>query len=250
MTMLATDAVVLHAADYLESSRILRLLTREAGVLSVLARGARSSRKRFSAAVGLFAEGQAQLQIKPGRDLHTLVSFDVARAHAGLALDLRRFGAASAMAEVVLRLMHDEASPAAYAAVVNGLERLAVADAALVGSTALCALWQVVALVGFRPALDHCAECLAAVDPLESARFHPLAGGTLCERCARQNPGGRLLPADARETVRRWMDGEAPATEERATRAHQRLLREFLEQHIPDPRPLRAYESWEAAYLM
>jgi len=52
----------------------------------------------------------------------------------------------------------------------------------------------VVALVGFRPALDHCAECLAAVDPLESARFHPLAGGTLCERCARGNGMSVWLP--------------------------------------------------------
>ena len=43
MSLLVTDAIVLHSADYLESSRIFRLATREAGVQSVLARGARSS---------------------------------------------------------------------------------------------------------------------------------------------------------------------------------------------------------------
>ena len=32
MALLATDAIVLHSFDYLESSRILRLVTREAGV--------------------------------------------------------------------------------------------------------------------------------------------------------------------------------------------------------------------------
>ncbi|MFN7531060.1 MAG: DNA repair protein RecO, partial [Gemmatimonas sp.] len=62
MSLLQTDAIVLHVADYLESSRILRLVTREAGVQSVVARGARSSRKRFGSAVDLFAEGQAQIQ--------------------------------------------------------------------------------------------------------------------------------------------------------------------------------------------
>jgi len=46
MTLLVTDAIVLHSFDYLESSRILRLLTREAGVRSVLARGARRSQRR------------------------------------------------------------------------------------------------------------------------------------------------------------------------------------------------------------
>ena len=39
MPLLATDAVVLHVADYLESSRILRLATRECGVQTVVATG-------------------------------------------------------------------------------------------------------------------------------------------------------------------------------------------------------------------
>ena len=30
-----------------------------------------------------------------------------------------------------------------------------------------------------------------------------------------------------------------------ARRAHQRLLREFLSEHLTDGRPLRAYEVWE-----
>ena len=60
MPLLATDAIVLHAFDYLESSRILRLVTREAGVRSALARGARRSRRRFGSALDLFAQGSAR----------------------------------------------------------------------------------------------------------------------------------------------------------------------------------------------
>ena len=71
MTQIVTDAIVLHAFDYLESSRILRVVTREAGVRSVLARGARKSSKRFGAALDLYAQGIADLQTKPGRDLDT-----------------------------------------------------------------------------------------------------------------------------------------------------------------------------------
>ena len=41
MTLVVSDALVLHVQDYLESSRIVRLATREHGVQSVLARGAR-----------------------------------------------------------------------------------------------------------------------------------------------------------------------------------------------------------------
>ena len=55
MPLLATEAIVLHAFDYLESSRIIRLLTREAGIQSTVARGARKSRGRYGSALDLFA---------------------------------------------------------------------------------------------------------------------------------------------------------------------------------------------------
>ena len=75
MSLTVTQAIVLHAFDYLESSRIIRLLTREGGVQSVLARGARKSRGRYGSALDLFAEGTAQIYVKPNRELHNLSSF-------------------------------------------------------------------------------------------------------------------------------------------------------------------------------
>src|SRR5262245_11311442 len=100
---LVTDAIVLHAFDYLESSRILKLATREAGVRSVLARGARRSKGRFGSALDLFAQGSAELHVKHGRELDTLSGFDVTRARPLLAGHLERFSGASAIAELVLR---------------------------------------------------------------------------------------------------------------------------------------------------
>ena len=57
MPLVETDAIVLHAFDYSETSRILRLATRDAGVQSVLARGARRYRSKVGTAVDLFAQG-------------------------------------------------------------------------------------------------------------------------------------------------------------------------------------------------
>ena len=80
MSLLVTDAIVLHAFDYLESSRILRLVTRDGGLRSVLARGARRPKSRYGTALDLFAEGSAQLYIKPNRELHNLSAFEIVRA--------------------------------------------------------------------------------------------------------------------------------------------------------------------------
>ena len=247
MPLLVTDAIVLHAAPYLESSRILRLATRDAGVQSVVARGARSSKKRFGSAVDLFAEGQAQIQLKPGRDLHSLHGFDVTVSRPALALDLGRFTAASAMAECALRLVHEEAAPAVYGALVRGLDQLAAAAPDRTAAVTLGALWQLVGEVGFRPALEHCAECHAEIRADAEVRFHHRVGGALCERCSRLLPGGRRLPPSAMEALRAWL-GAADlevGLDDGETRAHQRLLREFLAQHLPDPRPLKAWLVWE-----
>src|SRR5688572_22104656 len=113
MSVVETPAVILHAFDYMETSRILRMFTRQAGVQSVLARGARASKRRFGggAALDLFAEGEAQYHEKPGRELHTLSGFDLTRARAALALDIGRFTAASVLAELILRFARDDAQP-------------------------------------------------------------------------------------------------------------------------------------------
>ena len=102
MPLLATDAVVLHAFDYLESSRILRLVTREGGVRSALAKGARRTSRRIGSAVDLFAQGSAQLYTKPGRDLDTLSAFDVT---ASMRASVGRIGAAPARS-AALESMH------------------------------------------------------------------------------------------------------------------------------------------------
>jgi DNA repair protein RecO (recombination protein O) len=248
MPLLQTDALVLHVADYLESSRLLRLLTREAGVQSVVARGARSSKKRFGSAVDLFAEGQAQIQTKQGRDLHSLNSFDVTRARTGLATDLARFTAASALSEVVLRLVHEESAPTVYDLVVRGLDQLVVVPPERIVADTVGLLWRILAEVGFRPTVDRCAECQADVPVALPARFVAAAGGTLCASCVRLAPGGRLLPSEARDTLRSWIEGDPDQTapiDDSAARAHQRLLREFLTVHLPDARELKVWKVWQ-----
>jgi DNA repair protein RecO (recombination protein O) len=246
MALLATDAIVLHAFDYLESSRILRVVTRDAGVRSVLAKGARRSSRRFGSALDLFAQGTAQLYAKPGRDLDTLAGFDVTRSRAELAGDLGRFTGASAIAELTLRFGRDYADPMLFDAVADGLDALAssVADETL--AVTLASAWRIIAELGFAPAVDVCGECHAELPDDVTVMFSHPSGGALCARCGRLAPAGRVLPPPARDTLRRFLVGaSASSLDDPSGRAHQRLLREFLTEHLTDGRPLRAMELWE-----
>jgi DNA repair protein RecO (recombination protein O) len=246
MPVLRTDAVVLHVFDYLETSRIVRIATRELGVQSVLARGARRSRSRYGSALDLFASGAAEISTRPGRDLQTLTSFDVQRARAGLAEDLGRFTGASALAELALRFSGEDTHPALFDTLVASLDALDVCPEGATVEVSLGCAWRIVGQLGFAPSLDQCASCEMVVPASDAALFSHRAGGVLCSACARLEPVHRALPASAREILVAWLAGESAhglAPAER--RAHQRLLREFLREHLAEGKPLRAFEVWE-----
>ncbi|MFN2636261.1 MAG: DNA repair protein RecO [Gemmatimonadaceae bacterium] len=246
MPLLATDAIVLHAFDYLESSRIIRLLTRASGIQSTLARGARKSRGRYGSALDLFAEGTAQLYIKPNRELHNLASFEISRTRSELAEDVGRFTAASTIAELALRFAGEEASDALYETVAEALDRIAVSPPERTIDVGLAGAWRIVSVLGFTPELESCALCHAPIRESDETMFSHISGGAVCPACARLAPGGRKIPADARAIIGVWLNGEEsiPVTEGEA-RSHQRLLREFLGAHLSDDRPLRAFAVWE-----
>jgi DNA repair protein RecO (recombination protein O) len=245
MSLVSTEAIVLHAFDYLESSRVLRLATREAGVRSAIAKGARRSTRRFGGGLDLFSRGVAHLYTKPGRDLDTLAGFDDLRQGLELASDLGRFTGASAIAELTLRFSHEAAADTAlYDAVASALESIERAPVAETRGVVLAGAWRIVAELGFAPAVDDCAECHAPLAPEDVVMFSHPAGGALCGRCARL-ARGRILPADARHAVRTWIAGGRVAlTDAAEARAHQRLLREFLVEHLVEGRPLRAFDAW------
>jgi DNA repair protein RecO (recombination protein O) len=246
MPPLVTEAIVLHAFDYLETSRIIRLMTRDSGIQSVLARGARNSRKRFGSAVDLFAQGLAEIHMRPNRELQSLASLDVRKARPQFALDVGRFTAGSMIAELALRTSSDEPAPGLFDAVELALDVVAASPPEESVDAALAGAWYIVATLGFTPAIDVCASCHTALEPEARVTFSHSAGGALCARCATLITGSRAIPAGARDALRAWVNGDSvPHLTPAEARAHQRLLREFIQQHLGLDRELRAYRVWE-----
>jgi len=243
--VIQTDAIVLHAFDYRETSRIVRLATRDLGVVSAIARGAKRPKSRFGQGLDLFTGGIAHLIVHPTRDLHALTAFDSPRARPALAGSLRRFGAAAALGELCIRF-GAEAPAGLHDELAAGLDALAESDDATAVSRALAVAWRIVAELGFAPSVEQCALCHRDLAADEETHFAHRAGGAVCAACRRNVPGARALPALARGALRVWLEGEAGGAIDTVTaRAHQRLLREFLEEHLADGRALRAWAAWE-----
>lgn len=246
MTALATDAIVLHAFDYLETSRIVRLLTRDAGVVSVLARGARRSRARYGSGLDLYAEGVAQISIKAQRDLHNLNTLEITRSRAGIAHDIGRFTAAAVISELVMRFVGEESGTHLFDVASHLFDELAEAPATETIQVAVAGAWRLIAALGLTPSLEVCASCHSEIPDDSDALFSHRAGGALCVKCGALVGGVRRLPATARATIKMWLEAEHTVQlTDLEQRAHQRLLREFVQEHLGEDRPLRAFHVWE-----
>lgn len=237
MALVTTDAIILQAHAYSETSKILRLLTRTHGVRSVIAKGALRPRSRFGGLLEPFSSGVSTFYHKEGRDLHTLSGFDLTRSGQALALDLVRFGAASLIAELVLRAGSEEADPYLFEQVDRAFLRLENAEPDLVESTGLAEAWSLSGRLGFAPSFDLCLDCGRSLDDEEEGRFDYAAGGIRCLECSAGHRG-RSLPPHARLALVHLARGEAVPLER--TEAHWALLSRFLTYHVGEGGTLRS----------
>lgn len=244
MPAVSTPAIILQAFPYSETSKILRLLTRDHGLQSVVAKGAFRQKSRFGGILELFTEGTAAFYARENRDLHTLSGFDLIRSRQGLGFELTRFGGASLVAELVLRTGVEHADPDLFESVRTSLNRLEHAAADSLETTVLTEAWSLIARFGFAPALDDCLSCGRTLDSQEAVLFDYAAGGAHCTHCGTA-AAGRQIPPEARAALNAFLAGEAPALER--TAAHWKLLSRFLAHHVLDQSPLRSLEFLASA---
>lgn len=248
MALVSTPAVVLRTYRWSETSKIVRLATRDLGVQSAVAKGALRPRSAFGAGLELLSDGIAHLYHRETRDLQTLGGFELVDLRRGLARDVARFAGATALAELMLKMAPAAPLPAAFDAFVGGLDALVRVDAGQVDAAALRASWALLGALGFEPLLARCARDGTPVAPSdgESIRFSVAEGGVLCPRCAGAENAAASLPAAAyRDLVALNTAGAAlPQLDAPHAAAHRRLVLRFVRHQLGEQGGLPALEFW------
>jgi DNA repair protein RecO (recombination protein O) len=253
-TLVTTAAVVLRTHRYSESSKIVRLATRELGVQSAIAKGALRPKSPFGAGLELLSEGVAQLYYRDTRDLQTLAGFDVVALRRELAADLARFSGAAALAEIMVKMAPPAPLPAAYDTLVGCLDALAGAglEEGEADAVGVRALWRLLGVLGFEPALLACVRDGVALHAASASGwivFSTAEGGVLCGRCADARPpgsGSRLPAAAFRDLVALNNPGAPlPRLDVPHAAAHRRLVARFARHHMGDDSLLPALDFWE-----
>jgi len=246
MPLVTTHATILKTYEYSETSKILRLLTRDHGLCSVIAKGARRPRSRFGGLLEPYTDGVATYYAKEGRELHTLSGFELLGERQALGNDLVRYAGAGILTEIALRFAPSAPDPELHQQLRRGLDRM-VLETGAIEIAIFEETWKLIATLGFGPAVERCAACgtLPAAD--ETSHFNLVDGVILCRRCreASRDLHLRALDPTARAELSDLLVGGVRLAKLRSSRLQLDLLREFIAYHLADQRPLNSFRFLE-----
>ncbi len=220
-------AIIVRLQNYREADRILDVVTHEMGRLSLLARGARASKRRFAGVLDQFVT--VRLQALPASGLWTLHSADLLAARVGIRAGWEHFSRASLLAECA-RVVAPEAHacPDVFQALSDGLDLLHAGQLV----NAVSAYAPILADAGLLPDMSRCAQCHERLGSLDSIGLLNVDAGVICTRCSPNYPQRGTIARGA--AIARVLAGEACPDEAVAT-ACEGFAIMCLERHIGHP---------------
>jgi DNA repair protein RecO (recombination protein O) len=225
--------LVLRVVHYGEADVILTLLTRALGKVSVMARGARKSTRRFAGVLEPMHTLTVRIDERSGADLLGLGEAKISRTRMHLANDLGRLDAAGQ----ALRWVRDgsparTAEPQVFDEIVTLLDRLDDAELggspeSLLAATGLRLLRD----FGYGLTLAECVRCGKRCDPKRGAWVDAGAGGLVCQACGGGAPTHHLIDAACRGRLAAASEGRDAALEPEDTLVARKLVDEALHAH-------------------
>lgn len=189
MSTFSTPAILLRRSSYGDYDLIVTFLTLNKGKLTVIAKNAKKSRKRFAGVLELFSLLNLVCKLSKGRGLSILLEASLEHPFSGIRGDIMKTAYASYWAELVNIWLEDEKEqPKIYYLLQYCLDAL---DSGIIENKVLSIIFQIrfLSISGLSPNFSRCAKCSVQVDNIHSNRlFFELAmGGILCQGCSSGN---------------------------------------------------------------
>lgn len=183
-----TEGIVLRETEYKDADKLLTVLTREHGKITVKARGVKSGRSRSKAACQLLTYSEFTLLEKQGR--YVITEAVPKEMFSELRTDIELLYLASYFAQVTEAVAQEEdASPELLSLLLNALYALAKLKKPQKLVKAVFEL-RLACIAGFLPDLRGCAVC-GSPSP---DRFNITQGVLQCASCGNESTTGIRMP--------------------------------------------------------
>ena len=186
------EAIVLRTWPFHEADLLVSLLTRDQGKVKGIARHALRSRKRFGGALEPATHVRAHYTERPRQDLVRLDSFEIVWSPLTISPDYLQLAGLQLVVEALEEVLPDLAAD-------DNIFRLALATLHAMGSGAVWlpityfCMWMI-RLMGWLPALGHCAACGLDLRA-QTVWWSPAADGITCSEDRRS--GSKALSASS-----------------------------------------------------
>lgn len=184
MGLIETEAIVLRVYPLAEADKIVVCLTRSAGVVRGVAKGARRLKSRFGAGLEPFTLVHLSYYEKEGRELVSLRQAEIQRSHFKLSQRAETVAALSYLSELVLEFAPPhEPNEKLFRMVRATLEAVPQEPVDLTPLLRYFEVWTL-KLAGFLPDLRRCAECREEISSSESSSLNA-EFKLRCQKCSR-----------------------------------------------------------------
>ncbi len=190
MPLFSTPAILLRRHPYGDYDLIITFYTLKSGKLSVIAKNAKKSRKRFAGILELFASLDLVCAESRGKGLPVLQEAVLAYPASGIRGNIRKTAYASYWAELIHQWAEEgKAQVSVYELLKYALDIL---DAGKIGEEEASIIFQIrfLALAGLMPHLTSCMRCRKPLEKFEKGRcvFDLASGGVVCQGCFSFHP--------------------------------------------------------------
>lgn len=182
-----TNAILLKKIEFGDHDFIISFFTRSKGKLSVIAKNAKKSIRRFSGSFDIFCENHIQCSFpkKKKNGMIILVSSNLEQGFVNIRYDVLKTAYASFWIELLYFYFEDnKAQSEIYDLLVFSLEAL---NSDTLSKEVLNLLFQIkfMSIAGFSPNFENCDKCSKNIDDFnqKNIRFNFQEGKIICRNC-------------------------------------------------------------------
>lgn len=236
------DAILLRKIEYGDHDLIISFLTKNRGKISVIAKNAKKSVKRFTGALDLFSANHIQCTLpKKKKDaLIILAQADLENGYADIRYDVFKTAYASYWVELIYFWVEDGRK---QTQLYDLLEfSLGALSKGTIRRSVLSLLYQIrfMHVSGFSPWIDSCVYCGSALDQVAEKKiwFDFQDGRILCKNCIRKKNKHGMMVSKGTLKQLYWINHTPMARADRlrfsspAIREGETLLESFIPFHV------------------